>query len=89
MHGADSVDLPSPRLPPAEGSAGTGAMPRQRRARASGSADQLDIIFDLSVDEPVTEAELRLIFAVLGDSIAVILDPAKATCPASTKFSAA
>ena len=63
-------------------------MPRLRRARTSGGADRLDVISDLATLEPVTEAELRLIFAVLGDSIAVILDPAKATCPTSTKFTA-
>jgi len=88
MPGADSDDLSRSYLPPADRSTGTGAMPRQRRARASGGADQLVVVSDLTTLEPVTEAELRLIFAVLGDSIAAILDPAEATCPTSTKFTA-
>jgi hypothetical protein len=38
-------------------------------------AHSLTVVSDLNPDEPVTEAELRLIKCLLGDSIAPILDP--------------
>jgi hypothetical protein len=44
-------------------------------AIAGGSARSLTVKSDLSRDEPVTEAEVKLIGCLLGDTIAGILNP--------------
>lgn len=46
-----------------------------RRMRARGDATHLSISSDLDENEPVTEAEIKLIMAALGDTIAQILNP--------------
>jgi hypothetical protein len=45
-----------------------------RRMRARGSATQLSITSDIGDSEPVTDAEVRLIMAGLGNIIAEILN---------------
>ena len=44
-------------------------------AIADGSGRSLTVKSDLSRDEPVTEAEVKLIRCLLGDTIAGILNP--------------
>lgn len=46
-----------------------------RGMRARGNATRLSISSDLRENEPVTEAEIKLIMAALGDTIAQILNP--------------
>lgn len=46
-----------------------------RRMRARAGSTQLSITSELRRNEPVTEAEIKLIMAVLGDTIAQILSP--------------
>jgi hypothetical protein len=55
----------------------------RRRLRATGPAGHLLVTSDLTANEPVTDAEIRLILAVLGDTLNQILDPGPAPCPAS------
>lgn len=46
-----------------------------RDMRARGNATRLSISSDLDENEPVTEAEIKLIMGALGDTIAQILNP--------------
>jgi hypothetical protein len=54
---------------------------RLRTLHARGPASRIAVISDLDSTEPVTEAEIRLVLAVLGDTIARILDPKSSECP--------
>jgi hypothetical protein len=45
-----------------------------RRLHATGPASQLLVTSDLATKEPVTDAEIRLILAALGDTLHQILD---------------
>lgn len=54
---------------------------RLRTLQARGPANRLAVISDLDPIEPVTEAEIQLVLAVLGDTIARILDPTSSECP--------
>lgn len=58
-----------------------------RRLHARGVASHLSVPSDLDGTQPVTEAEIRLILAVLGDEIAQILDLTSCQCPASVIIS--
>lgn len=58
---------------------------KHRSPRARGPAGALRVISDIGPNEPVTDAEIRLVLAFLSDKIAQILDPANAPCPPSTK----
>jgi hypothetical protein len=59
----------------------------RRRLRATGPASRLLVTSDLSADEPVTDAEIRLILAMLGDTLNQILGPSSTPCPASATTS--
>jgi hypothetical protein len=59
------------------------------RLRARGSGERLSLTSDLTQNEPVTEAEIALVLAVLGDTIASILNPDTLACPTSAPTSGA
>jgi hypothetical protein len=61
---------------------------KARRLHAKGSAGHLSVTSDLTSSEPVTDAEIRLILAVLGDTLSQILTPNPALCSAQTPTSA-
>ena len=46
-----------------------------RRLRVRHDCARLSITSDLRASEPVTEAEIKLIMAVIGDTIVQILNP--------------
>ena len=52
-----------------------------RKRRTRGSACRMRVISDIGPNEPVSDAEIRLVLAFLGDKIAQILDPANVPCP--------
>jgi len=54
---------------------------RLRTLNARGPASRVAVTSDLDPAEPVTEAEIELVLAVLGDMIARILDPTSSECP--------
>jgi hypothetical protein len=54
---------------------------RLRTLHARGPANRLAVTSDLDPTEPVTEAEIQLVLAVLGDTIARILNPTSSECP--------
>jgi hypothetical protein len=58
---------------------------RLRTLRARGPASCLAVTSDLDPTEPVSDAEIQLVLAVLGDTIARILDPPSSECPKSTE----
>jgi hypothetical protein len=55
----------------------------RRRLRARTGAAALSITSDLDPHEPVTEAEIRLILAALGDTISQFIDPKASRCSTS------
>lgn len=54
---------------------------KHRKRRARGSACRMRVISDIGPNEPVSDAEIRLVLAFLSDKIAQILDPANEPCP--------
>jgi len=58
---------------------------RRRTRRPRGTALTMRVISDIGPNEPVSDAEIRLVLAFLGDKIAQILDPANTPCPPSAK----
>jgi len=63
----------------------TAAKRKARSIRASGPAADLVVTSELNPNEPVSEAEIRLVLAFLNDKIAQILDPMSLSCPAASK----
>ena len=55
--------------------------PRNARYRTHSNAGRLTVVSDLTSSEPVTEAEIALVLAVLGGSIATILGLDPTSCP--------
>ena len=58
---------------------------RLRTLPARGPASRLAVTSDLDLREPVSEAEIQLVLAILGDTIARILDPPSSECPKPTE----
>jgi hypothetical protein len=58
---------------------------RLRTLHARGPASRLVVTSDLDSSEPVTEAEIQLVLAVLGDTIARLLNPMSGECPKPPK----
>lgn len=58
---------------------------KDRSLRASGPLGDLVVTSDLDLNEPVPDAEIRLVLALLSDKIAQILDPVSPSCPAPSK----
>jgi hypothetical protein len=61
----------------------TSAPRRRRRLHAKAGPQSLSVTSHLRMDEPVLDDEIRLILAVLGDTIVQVLN-AKAACPTSS-----
>lgn len=61
----------------------TSAPRPRRRLHAKAGPQSLCVTSHLCMDEPVLDDEIRIILAVLGDTIAQVLN-AKAACPTST-----
>ena len=77
------VDLPARCHENADEGPAVWSHKAQRRLHAKGPGYGLSITSHLTVGEPVTEAEISLVLAVLGDTIAQVLNPTSATCPTS------
>ena len=58
---------------------GTGSL------RASGAAAVALVTSDISADLPITEGEIRLVLAFLGDTITQIFDAGSPECPVQAK----
>jgi hypothetical protein len=90
MDATDSIDIdqrgpggPEPECgPPAAPSGGC------RRLRVRTGAPDRSVVSHLGSDEPVTDAEIRLILGCLGDIITSVLNE-KPSCPTSPPLNGA
>ena len=85
MDATDSIDPASPAQPTDETGGDRDAAPAdeaRRRMRIHAGPAGLSVASHLAPNEPVTEAEIRLILALLGDTIIPLLKPKAPQCPA-------
>lgn len=55
---------------------------KRRLPLRAAAATAYSVVSDLGFHEPVTQAEIQLVLAALGDAMLQVLEPARPRCPA-------